>query len=46
MYGKTYFGVLRSTFVFDKEGILLKVWPKVSVETHGQEISEYLESLA
>jgi peroxiredoxin Q/BCP len=46
MYGKTYFGVLRSTFVFDKEGTLIKVWPKVSVETHGQEISEYLESLA
>ncbi len=46
MYGKTYFGVLRSTFIFDTQGVLLKVWPKVTVETHGQEICEYLESLA
>ncbi len=46
MYGKTYDGVLRSTFVFDQEGVLIKVWPKVTVATHGQEVSEYLESLA
>ncbi|NCB00560.1 MAG: thioredoxin-dependent thiol peroxidase [Spirochaetia bacterium] len=46
MYGKTYFGVLRSTFIFDTKGELIKVYPKVTVATHGQEISDFLETLA
>jgi peroxiredoxin Q/BCP len=38
-------GILRSTFVFDSEGTLIKVWPKVSPQTHGEEIAEYLKGL-
>jgi peroxiredoxin Q/BCP len=38
-------GVLRSTFVFDKKGTLIKVWPKVSPATHGEEIADYLREL-
>lgn len=45
MYGKTYMGVIRSTFVFDPEGKLIQVWPKVQVKTHGEEVSEFLASL-
>ena len=44
-YGKTSMGVLRSTFVFDKKGTLIKVWPKVSPATHGEEIADYLREL-
>ncbi len=46
MYGKKYFGVLRSTFIFDPEGVLIKVWPKVTVATHGEEINAFLETLS
>lgn len=45
MYGKSYMGVLRSTFVFDPEGKLVQVWPKVQVKTHGEEVSDFLASL-
>lgn len=34
MYGKKYFGINRSTFIIDSEGVLRKVWKKVSVKGH------------
>lgn len=37
------FGVsARSTFLVDSAGKILKVWPKVSVEGHAQEVYETL----
>ncbi|MGE0075637.1 MAG: thioredoxin-dependent thiol peroxidase [Sphaerochaetaceae bacterium] len=42
-YGKTSVGVLRSTFIFDPQGILIKSWPKVSPQTHGEEIATFLK---
>jgi thioredoxin-dependent peroxiredoxin len=30
MYGKKYFGVIRSAFLVDDNGVLAEVWPKVS----------------
>ncbi len=44
-YGKRYMGIVRSTFVFDPEGNLVKVWPKVSPKTHGEEIAAYLKEV-
>ena len=38
MYGKSYEGVLRSTFVIDKDGTIVRVFPKVKPEGHAQEI--------
>lgn len=38
MYGKMTKGVQRSTFLFDENGTLVKVWPKVSVEGHAQDV--------
>jgi thioredoxin-dependent peroxiredoxin len=38
MYGKTYDGVLRSTFVIGKDGVITKVFPKVKPEGHAEEI--------
>lgn len=38
MYGKTYFGIERSTFVINEEGIITHVWRKVSVTNHINEI--------
>ncbi|MFH1086918.1 MAG: thioredoxin-dependent thiol peroxidase [Chloroflexota bacterium] len=42
MYGRTYEGILRSTFVIDKEGKVLKAFPKVKPEGHAQEVLQYL----
>jgi thioredoxin-dependent peroxiredoxin len=38
MYGKTYWGVRRSTFLIDPEGRIAKVFPNVSPETHDDEV--------
>jgi len=38
MYGKTYWGVSRSTFIIDSEGRIAKVMPQVSPETHDDEV--------
>src|SRR3954452_11466731 len=38
MYGKTYMGVERSTFVIDAEGTLAKVMRKVKPETHADDV--------
>jgi peroxiredoxin Q/BCP len=38
MYGKKVMGVIRSTFVIDAEGKVLKAFPKVKPQDHAQEI--------
>jgi peroxiredoxin Q/BCP len=34
MYGKTYMGVQRATFIIDPDGRVARVFPKVSPKTH------------
>jgi peroxiredoxin Q/BCP len=43
MYGKIVEGVLRSTFIIDENGVLLKVFKKVQTETHTEQILKALE---
>jgi len=38
MYGKKYMGVERTTFVIGPDGKIRKVFPKVSVEGHAEEV--------
>jgi peroxiredoxin Q/BCP len=38
MYGKTYMGIIRSTFIIGREGTIVKVFPKVSPKNHSQEV--------
>jgi len=38
MYGKKVKGVIRSTFLVDAKGKILKVWPKVKVDGHAAEV--------
>lgn len=45
MYGKRFFGVVRSTFVIDGKGIIRKVWGKVKVDGHDQEVLEAVQGL-
>jgi peroxiredoxin Q/BCP len=38
MYGKTYMGIERTTFVIDEKGIISHIFPKVKVDGHTEEI--------
>jgi thioredoxin-dependent peroxiredoxin len=38
MYGKKSMGVQRATFLIDGEGVIVKVWPKVKVDDHADEV--------
>jgi peroxiredoxin Q/BCP len=38
MYGRTYMGVERSTFLIDAKGVLRQEWRKVKVPNHAEEI--------
>lgn len=38
MYGKTFFGVQRVTYLIDRKGIVAQVWPKVKVEGHAEDV--------
>jgi thioredoxin-dependent peroxiredoxin len=45
MYGKTYMGIDRSTFLIDENGIVLKVWRGVKATGHMDEVIAELKSL-
>jgi thioredoxin-dependent peroxiredoxin len=45
MYGRKYMGVDRSTFLIDKDGRIVRVWRKVKVPGHAQEVLEAAKSL-
>lgn len=45
MYGRTYFGIIRSTFIIGKDGLLKKVYRKVKVNGHVNEVLEDLSRL-
>ncbi|MDR6749279.1 peroxiredoxin Q/BCP [Bacillus pumilus] len=43
-FGKEYMGIERSTFLINKEGMLVKEWRKVKVKDHVEEALEELKS--
>ncbi len=38
MYGKKSMGIARATFLIDGSGTILRVWPKVNVDEHAEEV--------
>ena len=42
LYGKTYMGIVRTTFIIDEDGNIIKIMPKVTAKTNAKEIYEYL----
>ncbi|HQU81965.1 MAG TPA: thioredoxin-dependent thiol peroxidase [Pyrinomonadaceae bacterium] len=38
MYGKKYFGINRTTFLIDEEGKIVKIFKKVKVDEHADEV--------
>lgn len=45
MYGRTYMGIERSTFLIDEQGKVRAEWRKVSVPGHAAEVVKALQSL-
>jgi peroxiredoxin Q/BCP len=45
LYGRKYMGIDRATFLIDKDGVVAKVWRKVKVTGHVDEVAEALKAL-
>ncbi|MCA1940269.1 MAG: thioredoxin-dependent thiol peroxidase [Caenispirillum bisanense] len=45
MYGKTFLGIERATFVVGRDGTLARIWPKVKVKGHAAEVLEAVKAL-
>ena len=45
MYGKTYMGTERTTFLVSKEGLILHIWRKVKVPGHVEEVLNTVKQL-
>jgi len=46
LYGRTYMGAARATFIIDGDGVVVHVIPRVSPRTHDDEVLAALEQLA
>ena len=45
LYGKVSMGVVRTTYIIDEKGVIIKAMPKVKPDTNAAEVLEYLKSL-
>ena len=45
MYGKTFMGTVRSTFVIDTKGKIAKIWPKVKPDGHAEDVLEFVKGM-
>ena len=45
MYGKTYMGIERSTFIINGKGLVVKEWRKVKVAHHVNEVLQEIEKI-
>ncbi len=45
LYGKTFMGIVRTTFLIDGKGRIARVWPKVKVKDHAQAVLQAVRDL-
>jgi peroxiredoxin Q/BCP len=38
MYGRTYMGMVRATYLLAEDGTIARIWPKVKVKGHAEEV--------
>ena len=43
LYGKTYFGIVRTTFIIDEKGNIEKIISKVETSNHTEQIFKLLK---
>jgi peroxiredoxin Q/BCP len=46
LYGRQFMGIERTTFIIDKTGVVRRVFPKVKVNGHTEEVIEALKEIA
>jgi peroxiredoxin Q/BCP len=44
-YGREYMGIDRSTFLIDAKGVIRKIWRKVKVKGHAEQVLEAVRAL-
>ena len=44
-YGRKYMGIERTTFLVDQKGIVAKIWRKVKVSGHVEDVLKVVETL-
>ena len=44
--GREFMGVLRTTFLIDKKGKIIKIWDNVKVKDHAKEVLKFLKNLS
>lgn len=44
-FGKEYMGIVRSTFLINKEGVIHKIWDNVKVKGHAEEVLDAVKGL-
>ena len=45
LYGRLFLGITRATFLIDAEGRVARVWPKVKVKGHAEEVLAAAQAL-
>jgi len=43
LYGKSHWGIERTTFLIDKRGIIRHIWRRVKVDKHAQEVLDFVK---
>ncbi len=46
LYGREFMGIERTTFIIDQAGVVRRVFPKVKVNGHTEEVIEALKAIA
>jgi peroxiredoxin Q/BCP len=44
--GREFMGILRTTFLIDKKGKIIKIWDNVKVKDHAKDVLETIKSLS
>ena len=44
--GREFMGIIRSTFLIDKKGKIIKIWENVKVKDHAKEVLDTLKSIS
>ena len=44
--GREFMGIIRTTFLIDKKGKIIKIWENVKVKDHAKEVLETLKSIS
>ena len=43
--GREFMGIIRTTYLIDKKGKIIKVWDNVKVKNHAKEVLETLQNI-